>query len=308
MKTLFPLHPRFALQALVRFTLVALATREVVADQPPEIANISSRLLAERGDDVIVTEFAVQGTGTEYVILRGLGPSLRPFGIPNPLRDPTMTLLDERGRILDSNDDWVDSPDKDAIIATGLAPSDDRESAIVHTFSPGIYTAVVRGVRNGTGVAIAELYRLSTPDETTLISGLGTRGFVSTGDKVMISGVILTGSDSLGVLVRALGPSLAAVGIPGALADPTLELHDGNGALIASNDNWRDTQEAEIEATGLAPDDDLESAIVSTLSPGAYTSVVMGVNGTTGTGFVQFYSLATPGPELNPAPIIRRQH
>ena len=308
MKTLIRLQTHFALQVLASFTLVAGATCAVVADQPAEFANISSRLLAERGDDIIVTEFAVLGTGTEYVILRALGPSLRPFGIINPLRDPTMTLLDERGRILDSNDDWVDSPDKDAIIATGLAPSDDREPAIVHTFSRGIYTAIVRGVRNGTGVALAELYGLSTSDETTSISGLGTRGFVGTADNVIISGVIISGIGSVPVLTRALGPSLAAAGISAPLADPTLELHDANGALIASNDNWKDTQEAEIEATGLAPDDDLESAILATLSPGPYTAVMIGVNGATGTGFVQFYSLTNRGLELDPAPIIRRQH
>jgi hypothetical protein len=125
----------------------------------------------------------------------------------------------------------------------------------------------------------------------------------------MISGVIFTGNTPVPLLVRSLGPSLTDAGISGALADPTLELHDINGTLIASNDNWRDTQEAEIELTGLAPGNDLESALILTLQPGAYTTVVRGLGETVGIGFVQFYSLANSGPpELNPAPIIRRQH
>ena len=156
--------------------------------------------------------------------LRDIGPSLSNFGVTDPLQDPTMRLFDARGRVLDSNDNWVDSPDKDAIIATGLAPTDDRESAIVHTFVPGLYTVVVRGVRRTTGVALSEVYRLSTSDKTTAISGIGTRGLVSTGEHVIISGMIIVGTDPLPVLVRALGPSLADFGISGALADPTLEL------------------------------------------------------------------------------------
>jgi hypothetical protein len=123
----------------------------------------------------------------------------------------------------------------------------------------------------------------------------------------MISGIIITGTDPLPLLVRALGPSLADVGLTDALPDPTLEFHDANGAVIFSNDNWKDTQQAEIEATGLAPSDDRESAIVVTVDPGIYTAVVVGAGGTTGLGFVQFYSLASPIRELNPAPIIKRR-
>ena len=294
-----------ALKALLIFGLLALVSGPERA-RASNIINMSTRILAETGDDVIVMEFVVRGSGTKYMILRGIGPSLIGFGIPDALRDPVMTLLDARGSILDSNDNWVDSPDKEAIIATGIPPTDRRESAIVHTFAPGIYTVVVRGVRGTTGVALAETYDLSSSDQTTVISGIGTRGFVSIADHVIISGVIVAGSAPLPVLLRALGASLGDVGISAPLADPVLELHDGNGALIALNDNWRDLQEAEIVATGLAPDNDRESAIVATLAPGAYTAIVGGLNKTTGTGFVQFYSLAARVRELNPAPRIWR--
>lgn len=303
---------RPALQAFLSFSLLGLVSGPVFAGATPAppsssgpyIGNIHTRILAKTGDDVIVTEFVVQGTGTEYMILRGIGPTLGDLGVPGALQDPTMRLFDASGRVLDSNDNWVDSPDKDEIVATGLAPAHDSESAIVHTFAPGLYTVVVRGVRRTTGVALPEVYRLSTSDETTAISGIGTRGRVSTGDHVIVSGVDILGTDRLPVLVRALGPSLADFGISRALADPALDLYDANGTLIASNDNWKDTQQAEIEATGLAPDNDLESATILTAAPGAYTAVVRGVNDITGTGFVQFYSLHAPVRELNPAPKI----
>ena len=91
--------------------------------------------------------------------------------------------------------------------------------------------------------------------------------------------------------MRAIGPSLTQRGVPNALQDPTLDLHDGNGAIIASNDNWKDTQQSEIQATGLAPSDDRESAILATLVQGNYTAIVRGKNNTTGVGLVEVYKV-----------------
>lgn len=313
MKT-FPPFVRSTHRLLSVLALLTLGTGSLFAGEPTPtptpaalIANLSTRLRCEKRDAAIVTEFAVEGPGTKYVILRAIGPSLINAGIPDALRNPTLTLLDAQGNVLDFNDDWVNSPDKDAIIATGIPPSDRRESAIVYTLAPGIYTTVLRGVHGRTGVALSEIYDLETSNPYIYLSAVGTRGDVLTGDHVMISGAILTGTGPISVLLRVLGPSLAASGLHGVLANPVLELHDGNGALIASNDNWRDTQEAEIIATGLAPDDDLESALIATLSPGAYTAVIRGFDNGTGLAFYQLYSLAIPGPELNPAPIIRGQ-
>ena len=268
------------------------------------LANISSRMICQTGDAVIVTEFIVQGKGNESFVLRALGPSLP--GIPNALQDPTIRLLNARGKELDLNNNWMDNPDKDEIIALGLAPPDDRESAIIDTLTPGIYTSVLQGTHHSEGSALSEVYDLL--DGSPQLSAVGSRGFVSVGDDVMLSGVIITGSGSLSVLVRALGPSLADAGLSGVLADPTLTLYNSNGEPILANDNWRDTQEAEIEATGLAPTNDLESALIADVVPGAYTAVVTGVGGTTGIGFVQFYSLAAPVRQLNPAPILKRGH
>jgi hypothetical protein len=128
------------------------------------------------------------------------------------------------------------------------------------------------------------------------LANISTRGKVETGDDVLIGGIIVVGSDPQKVIVRAIGPSLGDAGVVGALQDPTLELHNSNGILIASNDNWRDTQEAEIIATGVPPTSDLESAVVATLqaspSGNGYTAIVRGANGTTGVALVEVYALA----------------
>ena len=149
------------------------------------------------------------------------------------------------------------------------------------------YTAIVRGAADGTGIGVVEAYDLNQAVDSKL-ANISTRGFVQTGDDVLIGGIIVLGQSPLRVIVRAIGPSLP---IPGVLADPTLELHDGNGALIVANDNWRDTQEAEIIATGIPPTNDLESAIVQNLSPGNYTAIVRGSGGATGVAVVEAYAL-----------------
>ena len=185
------------------------------------------------------------------------------------------------------------------IQASGYAPSDGRESAIIADLPPGNYTAIVRGVNNMTGVALVEVYDLS-PDTSSILSNISTRSFVQTDDNVMIGGFIVQGTQPKRVIVRAIGPELTQYGVPNALANPTLELHDGTGALIASNDNWITTiiggiitsnQVAEIQASGHAPGDGRESAIIADLPPGNYTAIVRGVNNTTGVGLVEVYDL-----------------
>ncbi len=274
--------------------------------QTARLANLSSRAFCETRDAVLLDEFVIQGMGTETLVMRGLGPSLGGFGVPDALKDPTVFLFDARGRTLDANNDWMDNPDKDEIIAHGLAPTDPHESAIIDTLAPGLYTFVEQGVRRTQGVALPEIYDLL--DGGLQLSAVGTRGFVSTGDNVMLGGFILTGSESVSLLIRGLGPSLANAGLSRVLTDPNLELYDANGQLIFLDDNWKDTQEEEIIATGLPPTDDRESAMVVTLVPGAYTAVLSGIDSTTGIGFLQLYSLELPIRELNPAPIIKGSH
>lgn len=273
--------------------------------QTARITNLSTRAICATQDAVMVDEFILQGTGSGTFLMRGLGPSLSDFGISDPLRDPTVTLRDARGRVLDANDNWMNNPDKNEIIATGLAPTDPRESALIDTLAPGLYTFVEQGLRRGQGVALPEIYDLGNGD--VQLSAVGTRAFVSTGSEVLISGFVLTGSQPVRLLIRALGPSMAAAGVTPVLADPFLLLYDINAQLLSSNDNWRATQEAEIIASGLAPADDLEAALIVTLVPGAYTNVVAGINNTTGIAFFQIYSLDLPIRELDPAPRIKNR-
>jgi hypothetical protein len=220
--------------------------------------------------------------------VRAIGPSLSLIGV---LADPILELRDSSGGLIASNDNWRIGGHEAEIIATGIPPSNDLESAIVATLAANssAYTAIVRGVNNGTGIGLVEAYDLDRTVDSKL-ANISTRGFVETGDNVMIGGLIVAGQGPgfLKVIVRAIGPSLP---VPGALADPTLELHDGNGAVIASNDNWRSDQEAEIIATTIPPSNDLESAIVRNLTPGNYTAIVRGVNNTTGVALVEAYGL-----------------
>jgi hypothetical protein len=253
--------------------------------------------------------FIVQGTGSKRVIIRAIGPELTQYGVPNPLFNPTLELHDARGALIASNDNWqttilggiITSDQRGDIRASGYAPRDGRESAIVAELRPGNYTAIVRGVNDTTGVALVEAYDLS-PEANSTLGNISTRSFVQTGDNVMIGGFIVQGTQPKRVIVRGIGPELAAppFNIPNALANPTLELHNAAGALIASNDNWQLTiiggiitsnQGVEIRQSGHAPGNPLESAIIADLPAGNYTAIVRGVNNTTGVALVEVHDL-----------------
>jgi hypothetical protein len=194
--------------------------------------------------------------------------------------------------VLARNDNWRQTQEQE-INNTTVPPKNDLESALVRTLAPGSYTAVLAGKNNGTGVGQVEVYDLSAAAKSQL-ANISTRGFVDTGDKVMIGGVIIGGGASgatAKVLVRAIGPSLSGQGVNGALQDPTLELRDTNGHLVAQNDNWRTTQEQAIKDTTVPPKDDRESAIVHILGAGSYTAIVRGKANSTGVGLVELYNL-----------------
>ena len=258
---------------------------------PAQLLNVSTRLDVQTGDKVSIGGIIISPGDAKRVLLRAIGPSLANFGVTDPLPDPILELHAGDGTLITSNDNWKDSPEMMDIEETGLAPSNDLESAIIRTLNPGLYTAVVNGKNGATGVGLVEAYDLDV-SATSQLGNLSTRGFVGTGTNVMIGGFILGGGGAdISVLVRAIGPSLTQFGVTDALPDPTLELHDGNGALIQDNDNWKDSQQTEIEATGLQPTSDLESAVLETLAPGAYTAIVAGSGGVTGVALVEVYGL-----------------
>ena len=259
-----------------------------LADQ---LLNVSTRLRVLTDDNALIGGFIVTGNTPKRMVVRAIGPSLTAFGVAGALTNPVLELHGPGGFATITNDNWGDTQQAE-IQATGVAPGNNLESAIVATLPPGAYTAIVRGQGNGTGVGLVEAYDLESWADARL-GNISTRGFVDAGENVMIGGLIAgpVSSATGQILVRAIGPSLSAFGVPNALQDPTLELHDGNGGLLASNNDWRDTQQTAIEATGLAPSNIKESAILSTLPPGGYTAIVRGVGNTTGVGLVEVYNL-----------------
>ena len=257
---------------------------------PPHLANVSARAQIGTGDNVLIGGFIIQGSATHLLVIRGIGPSVNLNGT---LQDPVLDLYNSAGALIATNDNWGDSPAKNEILALGLAPTDSRESAILVTLNPGSYTAIVRGAEDSTGIGLVELYDVTgiTGAPISTLPNLSARGLVGTGDDALIGGLIVGGIASQNVILRAIGPDLASSGVSGSLANPTLELHDSNGVLLAYNDDWRSDQEAEIIATGVPPENDLDAAIVSVLPPGSYTAIVHGASNGTGVALVETYAL-----------------
>jgi hypothetical protein len=274
-------------------TPVATATATPTATpavSPASMGNISTRLSVGKDDNALIAGFIVGGTQPKKILVRGIGPSLTNFGIANPLANPTLELHDSSGHVVAFNDDWR-TDNEAAIKATGIPPSDTFESALIAVLPAGNagYTAVLRGLNQGTGVGVIQVYDLDSSVDSKLVN-ISTRGLVQTGTDVLIGGTIILGDVPQKVIIRAIGPSLD---VPGKLADPFLELRDENGNLIRSNDRWRSDQEAEILATGVPPSSDLEAAIIETLPARGkgYTAVVQGSDGGTGIGVVEIYAL-----------------
>jgi uncharacterized delta-60 repeat protein len=257
----------------------------------PRLGNISTRGQVQTGDNVTIGGFIIGGSAPKTVLIRARGPSMIPAGVVNAMADPQMTLVDQAtAAVIATNDNWGDAPNAGAISATGLAPTEAFESAILVTLNPGAYTAVVSGVGGTTGVGIVEVFEIDRPEAP--LTNISTRGQVLTGDDVMIGGFIVQGSGPQTVLVRVRGPSMVPAGVADALADPQVTLvNQATGVIIATNDNWGSAANAsEIAATGLAPTNAFESAILVTLNPGAYTAVVSGVGGLTGVGIVEVFA------------------
>ena len=277
---------------------------------PAQALNISTRLRVDIGDKVMIGGFIIRGNASKAVVLRGLGPSLTNFGIPlaNVFLDPVLELHGPCGTLIASNDNWKDSPQRAQIEGTGFQPSDDRESVILATLPPGAYTVILKGVGQTAGIGLIEVYDNNQLVDSDL-ANISTRGFVLTGDNVMIGGFALGGSNNpTRIAVRALGPSLTSSGLSNVLADPTLELHNANGTIMVSNDDWQSdpVSAAQLTANGLALPNPKESGIFTSLAPpGQFTAVVAGKNGGIGIGLVEIYDLdgsGTPAPAQTPCP------
>lgn len=282
--------------------LHTLQVGTLTASTPPSpsgvAANIATRLPVDTGQSVLIGGFIIQGPMPKRVVIRGVGPSLNAI-LAGALQDPVLELRNGTGALLAANDNWrttelggvISSEQSIDLTATGIAPSNEAEPALVVTLDPGAYTAIVRGVNNTTGIALVEVYDLDAVPLSTL-ANISTRGFIQAGNNVMIGGFILHGGvGATQVVLRAMGPSLAAFGITNPLTDPVLELHDANGATIAANDDWKNSPDAAtLQRIGLSLSNDAESALYQTgLGRGAYTAIVRGKNGGTGVGVVEAY-------------------
>ncbi len=283
------IHPT----AAAHFQIAAAAFRVLSGgnETTASLVNVSTRAQVGTGENVVIGGFVISGSTQKTVLVRGIGPSLTALGVTGALSNPTLTLFNSAGAAVGSNDDWR-STQEAQINGTGKAPTNDRESALLINLNPGTYTAVLAGVSGESGVGLVEVYDIdpqSAPVSRPV--NVSTRARVLTGSNSLIGGFVIDGTRTRRVIIRAIGPTLTAFGVQGALADPTLTVFNAQGQTIASNDDWKSTQQAEIAATRFAPSNDTESAIVLTLNPGPYTAIVNGKNGATGVALVEVYDL-----------------
>jgi uncharacterized repeat protein (TIGR01451 family) len=276
-------------------TATATATATPTAT-PAQSLNISTRLRVQTGDNVGIAGFIIRGNASKPVVLRGLGPSLVNMGLPaaSLLNDPYIELHGPNGALITFNDNWKESPQRSQIEGTAFQPADDRESVILMTLAPGAYTGIITGVGQTTGIGVIEVYDNNQALDSDL-ANISTRGFVQSGNDVMIGGFTLGGNNNpTNIAVRALGPSLANSGLSNVLADPMLELHNADGTIMVSNDDWQSdsVSAAQLTANGLALPDPKESGIFTSLAPpGQFTAVVTGKNGGIGLALVEIYDL-----------------
>jgi hypothetical protein len=246
----------------------------------------------DTGDKVMIAGFIIQGNASKPVLLRGLGPSLARFAIPDVLLDPILELRGPNSSIM-TNDNWVDSPQRAQFEGTIFQPSDERESVVLANLVPEHYSAFLTGSGQSTGVGMVEVYD-NDPAAAAALANISTRGFVDGNDNVMIGGFILGGNpNDTRIALRGVGRSLSRFNLSPVLEDPTLELRDANGMLLIANDNWTDdpVSAAQLAAHNLALSDPNESGIFTSLPPGHFSAILAGKNGGTGIGMIEIYNL-----------------
>jgi hypothetical protein len=263
------------------------------------IVNLSVRSRAGSGDNGLIVGFVIGGSASKPMLLRGVGPALTGFGVSDALADPTLSLYS--GAVMKaSNDDWSTDGNTSQIILTSARlgafslPDASGDSAMMANLDTGAYTVQVNGKETATGVALVEVYDAAATNPANLVN-LSVRTNVGTGTDAPNVGFVVSGTASKRVLIRAVGPTLAAFGVPDVLADPQLQIFKG-GELLDSNDNWGGDAAlaatfARIGAFGLADGNSKDAVLLVTLQPGAYTVVASGVNSSTGIALVEVYDV-----------------
>ena len=263
------------------------------APSDAHLANLSTRMQVLTGNNVMIGGFVIGGSANKTVAITATGPSLAAFGITNPLANPTLTLVRSSDQsVVATNDDWQTDANASLLQASGFAPSDPREPGLYVNLPPGAYTAIVSGVGGTVGVSVVGVFEVDHPEVP--LTNISTRGFVQTGGNVMIGGFVVQGTTPKTLAITATGPSLANFGITNGLANPTLTVvRSSDQSVVATNDNWQsDPNAAQLQASGFAPSNPFEPGMLLTLAPGAYTAIVSGSGGSTGTSVIGVF--ATP--------------
>lgn len=283
---------------------------------PPRLSNISTRGEVGTGANIMIAGFVVGAGDPETVLIRAVGPSLEelfPAGVSGLLKQPVLSLFDSSGNLIMTNKGWTTGNATAALMSSaGAFPllAKSADSALVATLPAGSYTAQVSGLNATTGVALLEVYEVSPSPTTARLINLSTRGLVGTGNAIMIPGIsIAPGESNRILLIRAAGPALTALGVQGALLDPTMIVKDSSGAIVASNDNWEAPVGANAKSsaalsaaftqTGAFPfgSSSLDAALIGSFPPGAYTVLVSGNSGETGVSLVEVYDMTSNTPD-----------
>ena len=265
------------------------------------LVNLSARASVGTGANVVIPGITVRGTKPKTLLIRAAGPALAAFGVGGTLANPLLGVFDSRGDRVLANDNWSDVPNLGDLRAATAAqgafalPEGGRDAAMLVTLPPGGYTVQVAGAGTGAaaqGVAIVEVYEADA-NPSTLVN-LSCRANVGVDDNILIAGFAISGVAPKRVLIRAVGPTLGALGVTGALSDPRLEVvNQATGATAAANDNWTGDLAAVFSSVGafaLNPGS-TDAAVVATLPPGSYTAKVSGANRGTGVALVEVYEL-----------------
>jgi len=256
------------------------------------LENLSARGFVGIDDEVLIGGFVITGSTQKTIVLRARGPALSDAGVSGALSNPTITLFSGQNPI-DTNDDWQDHPNQDQI-PNNLKPANPLESVILISLDPGAYTVIVSGVNGEEGIGLIEIFEVGNNGDTRLLN-LSARSQISSGDNILISGLIITGIENQRVLIRAKGPSLIDDGVTGALTNPRLTLLSGLN-VVDNNDDWQGHFRMNDIPPSLKPSNDLDSAILIELAPGPYTAIVEGNDATGGIGIVEVFDLGTVIP------------
>jgi hypothetical protein len=269
------------------------------------LVNISTRAMVGTGGNILIPGFVIGGSGTESLLIRADGPALTQFGVSGALAAPSLTVINSAGATVASNTGWGTNPNPAQIASVAAQvgafalSSGSADCALIANLGPGSYTVQVSGVGSTTGVALAEIYEVSSTGTARLIN-ISTRALVGTGANILIPGFVIGGTGTEQLLVRGDGPALTQFGVSGALAAPSLGVYNSAGTEIASNIGWgTSTTPAPSQIASVAAfvgafaltANSADCAQVVNLSPGAYTIQISGVSSTTGVALAEVYEV-----------------